>query len=99
MNTVPRSTPRFVPTLTEVVDPAKLAQSSLHSKTHIDAVVELVQQQIQPYLERRLQEKADRLVRTLLIKHMAEIDDRIRQELDLLVREAVIAELNEQTRS
>ncbi len=90
MSTPPRNLPRFVPTLTEVVDPATLHMFAVKSKPDVEALIERVKQQIQPIFERRLQEEADRLVRLMLAKQLTDISNRLRDEMEMFVRQAVI---------
>lgn len=89
MNTVPRPPPRFVPTLTEVVDPASLSRLAPSSRPDVQAVINLVQSQVQPIFERRLQEELDRLVRTMVAKQWSDLSVKLQDELDMFVRQAV----------
>ncbi len=96
MSTTPRNLPRFVPTLTEVVDPANLHTFAIKRKPDVEAVIERVRQQIQPIFERRLQEESDRLVRSIVAKQLAEIGAQLKEEMDMFIRQAVIDEINSQ---
>ncbi len=90
MNSASRNLPRFIPTLTEVVDPASLTGTAFASKPDVEAVIALVRQQIQPIFERRLQEEFDRLVRATVVRQWADISSRLQDEMDMFVRQAVI---------
>ncbi|MBV5297211.1 MAG: hypothetical protein JZU64_03475 [Rhodoferax sp.] len=90
MSTAPKNLPRFIPTLTEVVDPASLTSLTVISRPDVEAMVTLVQQQIQPIFERRLQEELDRLVRAGVARQWADISTRLQDEMDMFVRQAVI---------
>ncbi len=90
MNSAPRNLPRFIPTLTEVVDPASLISLAVTSGPDIEATVALVRQQIQPIFERRLQEEFDRLVRAAVVKQWADVSTRLQDEMDMFIRQAVI---------
>lgn len=90
MSTAPKNLPRFIPTLTEVVDPASLTSLTVTSRPDVEAMVTLVQQQIQPIFERRLQEELDRLVRASVARQWADISTRLQDEMDMFVRQAVI---------
>lgn len=97
MNNPPRPPPRFVPTLTEVVDPASLSRLAPRPQPDVQEVINLVQRQIQPIFERRLQEELDRLVRTLVAKQWSDLSARLQDEMDMFVRQAVADALSEQS--
>lgn len=97
MSNAPRPPPRFVPTLTEVVDPASLSRLSPSPQADLQAVINLVQQQVQPIFERRLQEEFDRLVRNMVIKQWSDLGAKLQDEMDMFVRQAVADALNGQS--
>lgn len=97
MSNVPRPPPRFVPTLTEVVDPASLSRLAPSPPPDVQAVIDLVQRQIGPIFERRLQEELDRLVRTLVAKQWSDLSAKLQDEMDMFVRQAVADALSEQS--
>jgi hypothetical protein len=98
MNKVPaRPPPRFVPTLTEVVDPASLSRMAPNPQPDMQAVIDLVQRQIQPIFERRLQEELDRLMRTMVAKQWSDLIARLQDEMDMFVRQAVADAVSEQS--
>jgi hypothetical protein len=90
MNKQTHNLPRFVPTLTEVVDPATLTSLGSRSKPDVEAMIDMVRRQVQPIFERRLQEEFDRLVRTMVARQWADISSRLQDEMDMFVRQAVI---------
>jgi len=90
MNSPTNHLPRFIPTLTEVVDPASLTGTAFVARPDVEAVVALVRKQIQPIFERRLQEEFDRLVRATVARQWADISTRLQDEMDMFVRQAVI---------
>lgn len=90
MNTPHRQLPRFIPTLTEVVDPASLNSTARQTRPDVEALIERVQRQVQPIFERRLQEEFERLVRTLVARHWDDISSKLQAEMDMFVRQAVI---------
>lgn len=90
MTTPPRNIPRFIPTLTEVVDPASLIGLAVTSKPDVEAMVKQVQLQVQPVFERRLQEEFDRLVRASVSGQWADMSARLQSEMDMFVRQAVL---------
>jgi hypothetical protein len=95
MNSPSRDLPRFIPTLTEVVDPATLTRLPSKSKPDVEALIDLVRHQVQPIFERRLQEEFDRLVRTMVARQWADMSSRLQDEMDMFVRQAVIDALEE----
>lgn len=97
MNTPTRQLPRFIPTLTEVVDPASLNSTARQTKPDVEALIERVQQQIQPVFERRLQEEFERVVRVQLARQWSDISTKLQAEMDMFVRQAVIDVLDNQS--
>jgi hypothetical protein len=57
-----RPVPRFVPTLTEVVDPVGLNRLTTPPEPTVDELIDLVRSQVQPQLERRVEQVLYRLV-------------------------------------
>ena len=90
MKSSTKNLPRFVPTLTEVVDPASLTGLAVAAKPDVEALISLVQRQIQPIFERRLQDEFDRLMRASISKQWADVSNRLQDEMDMFVRQAVI---------
>ncbi|MDR3369661.1 hypothetical protein [Rhodoferax sp.] len=96
MNTPTRQLPRFIPTLTEVVDPSSLNSTARQTKPDVEALIERVRQQIQPIFERRLQEEFERVIRMQVAKHWNDISTKMQAEMDMFVRQAVIDSLDDQ---
>jgi hypothetical protein len=94
MSTPTRQLPRFIPTLTEVVDPNRLNTTARQTKPDVEALIERVQQQIQPIFERRLQEEFDRVVRMQLARQWSDISTKMQAEMDMFVRQAVMDSLD-----
>jgi hypothetical protein len=91
MNSRSRDIPRFLPTLTEVVDPRELSQFQPAQPNHdVAQMVDLVQRQLRPIFERRLQEECEQLVRSTLSEQWNLVSTRLREEMDLLVQQAVL---------
>ena len=82
MNTPTRQPPRFVPTLTEVVDAPDLRQTKTHSNLEVEPLIAAICQQFQP----------------LLAQHLHEINARMQSDIELLVRQAVMDALKTQNR-
>lgn len=96
MSTSPKPPPRFVPTLTEVVDPSSLGRLTPSLQPDVQAVVSLVLRQIQPIFEQRLQEELDRLVHTVLAEQWADFHLKLEDEMTMFVNQAVMDALSEQ---
>lgn len=96
MNSPTRQLPRFIPTLTEVVDPNSLNSTARQTQPTVDALIERVQQQIQPIFERRLQEEFERVVRTQLARQWNDISTKMQAEMEMFIRQAVIDALGNQ---
>ncbi|MES2412931.1 MAG: hypothetical protein V4614_03965 [Pseudomonadota bacterium] len=89
-----QSPPRFVPTLTDVVQPS--AQGAIAAGTARegpasfsemeDQMVHRVMQRVDLVLERRLREAVGQLILT----HTQALGPRLREEIELVVRESVM---------
>ena len=81
--------PRFVPTLTEVIQPGKIAEgSSVQTQTFSeleDQVMHRVMQRVDLVLERRLREAVGHVI----LAHIQSLGPRLREEIELVVRESV----------
>jgi len=99
MNTGNKPLPRFIPTLTEVVDPNTLSGLAKPAKSETEAMVRRVTQQIQPIFERRLQEEFERLVRATVSRHWVEVSTKLQDEMEMFVRQAVIDAMTKPERS
>lgn len=94
MTSPTRPLPRFIPTLTEVVDPASLNSTARQAKPDIEALINQVQRQVQPIFERRLQEEFERLVRSLVARQWDDVRTKLQAEMDMFVRQAVLDALD-----
>ena len=87
----PSVPPRFVPTLTDVVQPSEINVLALEMPKPAvllqfeDQMVHRVMQRVDLVLERRLQEAVSRLV----LAHTQALSPRLREEIELVVRESV----------
>ncbi|MHB8950874.1 MAG: hypothetical protein ACYC4S_17745 [Rhodoferax sp.] len=81
MNPMPRNLPRYVPTLTEIVDPSSLPAVPTPSSPALEEIAQLVMQRVDQVLDRRLREEGDAMLRTLRLQ--------LREELTLVVQDAV----------
>jgi hypothetical protein len=89
MSTTPRNLPRFLPTLTEVVDPTSLHRHSVAPAPELDEIVQTVQKQVAVVLERRMAEEIDVLVHTLVTEQLQTMRARLHEELETVVRQVV----------
>lgn len=83
--------PRFVPTLTDVVTPGPQQERASQTPTpasmeHFeDQMIHRVMQRVDLVLERRLREAVGQLILT----HTQALGPRLREEIELVVRESV----------
>lgn len=89
MSTTPRNLPRFLPTLTEVVQPSSLVKASAPASPDLEEIVQSVLQQVDLVLERRLRDEADAMLRTMVMEQLETLRLRLWQELEIVVRQAV----------
>jgi len=94
MNPPAKPVPRFVPTLTEVVNADQLTLTTATTKSEQDEIIDLVQLQIQPQIERRLREQSDHLAQMFSAMQWTEVSAKLRQDIAELVRQAVLDALN-----
>ena len=89
MNHPPRNLPRFLPTLTEVVDPSTLAAPTVPATPHLEDAVWFVMQRVDMLIERRVREETDAMLSTLVAQQLQSLGERLRRELEGVVRLAV----------
>ena len=95
--------PRYVPTLTEVVHPAFLPepapdQAAVPAVTSDEAKALMVQRVLQRtdlMIERRLHEAIEHL----MLEHTQAIMPRLREEIELVVRESVVQAFEQESSS
>jgi transcription termination factor NusB len=89
MNTPIRIQPRFIPTLTEVVDPTSLSSHLPSSKSDIQEIVAIIKRQIQPIIDQRIQTELDQLIRTVVQTQSLEISARVQRDIEIVISQAV----------
>lgn len=89
MNQTPRNPPRFLPTLTEVVDPSTLVMPVVPATPDLEDAVWFVMQRVDMLIERRVREEVDAMLGTLVAQQMQALGERLRLELEGVVRLAV----------
>lgn len=98
--TVPmRQPPRFVPTLTEVIDPSASNQTATHSGIDEEALVATILQQVQPMADLLLRQESEQWLRATLAQELHGFSTRMQSELESMVRQAVSEALTPQNRS
>ena len=89
MNTPPRNLPRYVPTLTEIVEPSSLIRTPTSTSPSVEEMTQSVMQQVDRVLDRRLREETEGMLRNLVMQQLETMHLRLREELALVVRQAV----------
>lgn len=89
MSTTPKNLPRFLPTLTEVVHPSSLNRATVVAMPDIEDTVRFVMQRVNQVIEHRLREEADAMLRTVVAEQFQTLGVNLRQELEVVVRQAV----------
>ncbi|MDI1243963.1 MAG: hypothetical protein PSV24_01000 [Rhodoferax sp.] len=98
MNQPTRQPPRFVPTLTEVIEPTASRPPAPDHGDNVEALVARICEQVQPKLARRLQQESEQWLRATLAQHLRDVDARIQSDLESVVRETVMSVLKTQNR-
>jgi hypothetical protein len=89
MSTTPPNASRFLPTLTEIVDPSVLGQMAPSEPQDFAAMLQALSQQVAPVIERRLRETSEALIRTLVERQMLALSEQLRLDLDAAIQQAI----------
>jgi len=89
MNTTPRNLPRFVPTLTEIVEPSTLIRTLPSTSPDFEEIAQSVMRQVDGVLDRRLRDDAETMLRNMVTEQLQTLHLRLRAELALVVQQAV----------
>jgi hypothetical protein len=89
MNTTPRNLPRFVPTLTEIVEPSTLIRTLPSTSPDFEEIAQSVMRQVDGVLDRRLRDDAEAMLRNMVTEQLQTLHLRLRAELALVVQQAV----------
>lgn len=94
MSASPRNLPRFLPTLTEVVDPASMPVNAVAAAPGLSdqALIERVVQRLLPLLERQLHERLGTLVDAQLAQIAIQLQHELEQAMRQSAREALAEE-------
>lgn len=90
MTAPPGILPRFVPTLTEVVETPGLSTMAAPLAPDSEAIVRSVMQQMQRQIDRRLTQEIDALARKLVAQQLPSLRLSLSQELAANVRQTVL---------
>lgn len=97
MSNTSRTSHRFLPTLTEVVSVADPHIEPAPPEPDIEATVQSVMQQVNHVINQQLQDESEVLFRVVVAEQMRLLGDRLRAELEAVVRQAVIEALTTQS--
>ena len=89
MNPTPRNLPRYVPTLTEIVDPSSLRMAPTSSSPELEEIAQSVMQRVDQVLDRRLREEGDAMLRHWVTGQLGTLRLHLREEMAIVVRDAV----------
>lgn len=98
MSNTSRTSHRFLPTLTEVISVAEPPIEPAPPEPDIEATVQSVMQQVNRVINQQLHEESEVLFRMLVAEQMRLLGDRLRTELEAVVRQAVREALFAQSR-
>lgn len=89
MQSPPRTPPRFVPTLTEVISPMALAASPAPAPPAPDAAQEQLIHRVLQRVDLSLERQLNEAIAKLLLEHTRSLGPRLREEIEFAVRQAV----------
>jgi hypothetical protein len=84
-----KPSPRFVPTLTEVADPPRLTAVPVPPEPTVDELIDQVQRQVLPSLERRVEQALYRLVGELIAQKWSTISSELTKDVNELIDQKV----------
>lgn len=87
-----KTPPRYVPTLTEVVQPAAQARPTVDAEVAQEELVRRVLQRVEMSLERKLREA----IAATVLEHTRSIAPLLRDEIEAVVRETVAHAFSEE---
>jgi hypothetical protein len=91
-STPPKGPPRFLPTLTEVVHPSDLGAAHQAVGLQNEQLVREVMRRLNSSLEVRLREA----IGTVVVEQVQMLAPRLRQEIEMVVRQVVAEALGDQ---
>lgn len=97
MNITPRTSHRFLPTLTEVVSVAAPLVEPARPERDFEATVQSVMRQVNSVIDQQLQDESEVHFRAVVAEQMQLLGERLRTELEVIVRQAVTEVLSAQS--
>ena len=88
MSTQPPAFPRFVPTLTEVVDPLPLIGPE-DVASNDEALIQTLSVQMSALIESKLSMLAEELIQSLLSEHLKNLTKKLQPELEEIARQTL----------
>ncbi len=85
MSTQPPVFSRFVPTLTEVVEPVQMNDTD-DVQSNAEALVHTLSVQMAELIDRKLSSLAEELIQSLLTEHLQNLTNTLKPELEEIVR-------------
>jgi len=95
MNSLPPSPPRFVPTLTEIVQPGELAQRTFGTLPVVEDRAPSMSQQKEPSQQLEVRPDLDSLVRRLVAEQVEIMRRGLLEEVQSLVQQEVAQALKD----
>jgi hypothetical protein len=95
MNSSPPNPPRFLPTLTEIVQPSELQPHVMAAPPVLEDVMQSLQQQVNRFIEQRVREELAAIVGALAAEQSQALQLSIRDELQPLVWQAAAQVMND----
>lgn len=89
MSTLPPPFPRFVPTLTEVVEPSLLTQPVNNGVTAQQELIDSLTLHLTAVIERRLSAFSEVVIRTLLAEQLQMVKGKLKLEMDETIKQVV----------
>ena len=80
---------RFVPTLTEVVEPSLLTQVVNDGAIAEQALIDSLTRQLTAVIERQVTELAEAVIRTLVNEHLQMVNDNLKLQLGETIKQVV----------
>ena len=89
MSSLPPPFPRFVPTLTEVVEPSFLTQTVNDGVIAQQELIDSLTLQLSTLIERRLTDFGEVAIRTILAEHLQLVNANLKLALDETIKQVV----------
>jgi FKBP-type peptidyl-prolyl cis-trans isomerase (trigger factor) len=87
MSTQPPAFPRFIPTLTEVVEPLPLVFGADDLESSDEALIQTLTIQMSELIDRKLTTLGEELIQSLLSDHLKKLTHKLQPELEMIARQ------------